>query len=781
MRLQLLLPLLAPFALIALYHHIKYATLQEPSLGNVHRARSRARSAAPGRWRATTLEGDNTDSVSSSQLSDVAAAAAAAAGGGGGGGASADGDDEGHYGGKEAAVSQQLPTVEARARPAAAEGAEATTVATATAAAEVATTTPTTTATTMAASERDVSIDYPDPVLSQKRLLDNSDNWLPVADAEAEAPSDLAWRRKIPAACKPAPGLYDGLPPDAGPKAGTLPAGCVCPSGRRPYHTILTAQASTYQRWQTLIFYHHFRKAQRANPCTEMLGFTRLLASANGGGDDLMDYMPTVTVSQLGFDKTRGFQVINRPWTMREFLKMKEWGERITEDYVYIAETDHLLLADIPNRATPKLNVAFFFPYMSPVPAEQASVVKRYFSGDHLRVQPVGPSPAIVHVESLKKLTPLWYDLSVDLKHDPQADRAFGWVLEMWGYSIACARVGVKHYVWQQFQIEPSSTWHQNVTAEDPYIYHYTFGVEYSSDGIPVVGSVGEWSLDKRHYFGAAPPRNLDAPPECAQECAWVWWRMFNEATKALGDKYPAQTGGNTRSFQHDRSGGGGGGGGAGGAAPELASSLPRSGAWLIDKQHKPFHFHVGGRLSSPWGAGKWEALGEARAKLHICGSSIELAFDSASAPTSFSVDGGGGLGARLRGPALITKGGELWSALESAEATAKEWDAAVAATHTGARRLIGTGPWAWAGISTMAFYDRGKLVTPWGVGHWYPSKEEDDVVSLVFAGATHRITTFPCHKFASVRESDGQKVDGWIQLGQPAGRACPRGGGFFG
>ena len=37
-------------------------------------------------------------------------------------------------------------------------------------------------------------------------------------------------------------------------------------------------------------------------------------------------------------------------------------------------------------------------------------------------------------------------------------------------------------------QTEPSSTWHQNVTAEDPYIYHYTFGVEYALDGIPVVG-----------------------------------------------------------------------------------------------------------------------------------------------------------------------------------------------------------------------------------------------------------------------------------------------------
>ena len=61
-----------------------------------------------------------------------------------------------------------------------------------------------------------------------------------------------------------------------------------------------------------------------------------------------------------------------------------------------------------------------------------------------------------------------------------------------------------------------------------------------------------------------------------------------------------------------------------------------------------------------------------------------------------------------------------------------------------------------------------------------HPSPDEDDVVFLTFAGARHRVTTFRA-KFASVRESDGQKVDGWIQLGQPAGRTRPSAGGLFG
>ena len=94
-----------------------------------------------------------------------------------------------------------------------------------------------------------------------------------------------------------------------------------------------------------------------------------------------------------------------------------------------------------------------------------------------------------------------------------------------------------------------------------------------------------------------------------------------------------------------------------------------------------------------------------------------------------------------------------------------------------GVQRLLGTGPWAWAGISTMAFLDHGVLVTPWGQGTWHADRESPDAVLALFAGATHKVTAAACHKFASYRESDGQKVDGWIQLGGQA-HGCPR--GFF-
>ena len=40
--------------------------------------------------------------------------------------------------------------------------------------------------------------------------------------------------------------------------------------------------------------------------------------------------------------------MINRPWSLQEMFKLPGFAERVTEQYVYIAETDHLLLQD-PN------------------------------------------------------------------------------------------------------------------------------------------------------------------------------------------------------------------------------------------------------------------------------------------------------------------------------------------------------------------------------------------------------------------------------------------------
>ena len=74
-----------------------------------------------------------------------------------------------------------------------------------------------------------------------------------------------------------------------------------CPADRKPYHTLLTATAQTYQQWQCRVMYFHWKKQRDADPkgaCTEMTGFTRLVASAGGRPDGLEKEVPSACVKE---------------------------------------------------------------------------------------------------------------------------------------------------------------------------------------------------------------------------------------------------------------------------------------------------------------------------------------------------------------------------------------------------------------------------------------------------------------------------------------------------
>ena len=79
----------------------------------------------------------------------------------------------------------------------------------------------------------------------------------------------------------------------------------------RPFHTLLTAQATVYQQWQSRIMYFHWRKQKAAaGPCTEMGGFTRLVASKDGEPDGLENEIPSAFVPEVMM--TRPHRVIGR-------------------------------------------------------------------------------------------------------------------------------------------------------------------------------------------------------------------------------------------------------------------------------------------------------------------------------------------------------------------------------------------------------------------------------------------------------------------------------------
>ena len=185
-----------------------------------------------------------------------------------------------------------------------------------------------------------------------------------------------------------------------------------CPTDRKPYHTLLTATAQVYQQWQCRVMYFHWKKQRDADPkgaCTELTGFTRLVASAGGRPDGLESEVPSAFVKEYtGGEaaKFHGYRVVNRPYSVVQFLKTAAWRS-IPEQYLYIAETDHLLMHQLPNRASLGSPMAYVFGYMGANPAH-ASIVKNAWpeggADGYKRVQPIGPSPVVIHRDDLEKI-----------------------------------------------------------------------------------------------------------------------------------------------------------------------------------------------------------------------------------------------------------------------------------------------------------------------------------------------------------------------------------------
>ncbi|KAL3693514.1 hypothetical protein R1sor_007165 [Riccia sorocarpa] len=290
---------------------------------------------------------------------------------------------------------------------------------------------------------------------------------------------------------------------------------------KRLFHTAVTANDSPYNRWQCRIMYYHYKKLKDM-PGSEMGGFTRVLHS--GVPDSVMDEIPTVVVNPLPAGEDRGYVVLNRPWAFVQWLQTAD----IEEDYIFMAEPDHILVKPLPNLATEHLPAAFPFFYIEPQNNEE--VLRKFFPkemGPVSSIDPIGNSPVIIKKSQLMKIAPTWQNISIAMKDDKEADQKFGWVLEMYGYATASALHGVQHILRKDFMLQPP--WDTQIG--DKYLIHYTYGCDYNMKGELTYGKIGEWRFDKRSYTRSAPPRNLPLPPPGVPETVVTLVKAVNEAT----------------------------------------------------------------------------------------------------------------------------------------------------------------------------------------------------------------------------------------------------------
>ncbi|XP_031377497.1 hydroxyproline O-arabinosyltransferase 1-like isoform X1 [Punica granatum] len=290
---------------------------------------------------------------------------------------------------------------------------------------------------------------------------------------------------------------------------------------KRLFHTAVTASDSIYNTRQCRVMYYWFRK-HRDGPNSGMGGFTRILHS--GKADKFMDEIPTFVAQPLPSGMDKGYIVLNRPWAFVQWLQQAE----IKEDYILMAEPDHIIVKPIPNLSRDGLGAAFPFFYIEAKKYE--STLRKFFpveKGPITNIDPIGNSPVIVGKESLKKIAPTWMNVSLAMKKDTEADKAFGWVLEMYAYAVSSALHGVGNILYKDFMIQPP--W--DTELGEKFIIHYTYGCDYNMKDELTYGKIGEWRFDKRSIDQVAPLRNLPLPPTGVTESVVTLVKMVNEAT----------------------------------------------------------------------------------------------------------------------------------------------------------------------------------------------------------------------------------------------------------
>ena len=255
----------------------------------------------------------------------------------------------------------------------------------------------------------------------------------------------------------------------------------------------------------------------------------------------------------------------------------------------------------IPNLATESTPAAFVFGYMHGHKS-QDGIVRRYWpEGSGAKLDPVGPSPLLIHLDQLRRVTPRYLNFSFGLRSNSDAERVMqGWVQEMWAYTIAAASVGITHRLVRDFQVEHGSNSHPaDDFAQHSYIFHYTYGIEYTMSGRPQgVNQIGEWSLDKRHYGGDYPPRNLQPPPTGANAAARWLLSAWNEASAGIPN-WPLSKSMGTLGWRRNKI-----------SAAELAASAAARAAQGVPSWSwagtAGLAFKAGGELQTPWGKGTW-------------------------------------------------------------------------------------------------------------------------------------------------------------------------------
>lgn len=102
-------------------------------------------------------------------------------------------------------------------------------------------------------------------------------------------------------------------------------------------------------------------------------------------------------------------------------------------------------------------------------------------------------------------------------KKDPAVEKAFGWILEMYAYTVASSQKpggALPYDLHPELMLQPPWDAELEIRGELAYILHYTYGNDYDESGKMTYGKVGHWHFDKRDFSAGYPARNISQLPD---------------------------------------------------------------------------------------------------------------------------------------------------------------------------------------------------------------------------------------------------------------------------
>lgn len=183
-----------------------------------------------------------------------------------------------------------------------------------------------------------------------------------------------------------------------------------------------------------------------------------------------------------------------------------------------MVEADYLYIRALPPWILPAKGdaVGFHFGYIVPSVPEMAKISRRFFPeelGSLDLVPQTGNAPQLLHGDDFRRIMPLWAEIQEKVEADQEAIKEFNWVRDMYAYSFAVAKLGIRHHVplvpFNHMMVQPPA----DVVVGEGAILHYTWG--------PIINVKGNvlWQFDKRQYQGgqgaSGPVKlvKLDHPP----------------------------------------------------------------------------------------------------------------------------------------------------------------------------------------------------------------------------------------------------------------------------